>query len=280
MSATRMVGVDGLSIHVADHGSVGDPVVLMIHGWPDTGNLWRHQVPALTGAGYRVLTPDTRGMGLSGRPAEVEGYRARTCVADMIAVLDDAGTETAHVVAHDWGAAVGWGLAIGAPQRVRTLTALSVGHPNSFAAAGLRQLQRSWYMLLFQFEGIAEEWLSADDWAGFRRFMGGHPETERWIANLSGDGALESSLNWYRANAHPSRLVAPSRPAVPCRVPTLGVWSDGDFALTEQQMQNSGQYVEGPWRYERIDGASHWIPLDAPDRLNGLLLEWLAQSST
>src|SRR5690606_25842600 len=140
-------------------------------------DLWRHQVPALTAAGYRVLTPDCRGMGRSGRPEATSAYKARACVGDMLAILDDAGTETAHVVAHDWGAAVGWGLAIGAPERVSTLTALSVGHPNSFSAAGLRQLQRSWYMLLFQFEDIAEEWLSADDWSAFRQFTGNHPET-------------------------------------------------------------------------------------------------------
>ena len=275
---TRAVSVGDLTIRVADHGPPDRPAVLMIHGWPDTARLWRNQIPALVDQGYRVLAPDLRGMGRSGRPDNVADYRATASVADMVAVLDEADVGTAHLVAHDWGAAVGWALAITNPERVTSLTALSVGHPNAFAGAGLRQMRNSWYMLLFQFEGIAEQWLSEDDWAAFRRLMGGHPETDEWIDNLSPEGALTSSLNWYRANAHPRRLVGASRPVPPCCVPTLGVWSSGDFALTEGQMQDSGEYVEATWRYERIEGASHWIPLDAADELSELLVEWFRQN--
>jgi pimeloyl-ACP methyl ester carboxylesterase len=274
-AGSRLVECGDLAINVAAHGPSHGPAVLMIHGWPDNALLWRNQIPPLIDRGFRVLAPDLRGMGRSGRPETVEECRASAAVGDMLAVLDEAGIGEAHVVAHDWGAVVGWALAIGQPNRVRSLTALSVGHPNAFAAAGLRQVRNSWYMLLFQFEGIAEQWLSQDDWAGFRRLTGGHPETEAWIENLSPDGALTSSLNWYRANSHPRRLVAPRRELPACQVPTLGIWSSGDFALTEKQMVESGEFVEAPWRYERIDAASHWIPLDAPERLNELLLEWL-----
>lgn len=274
-AGSRTVRSGDLAVNVADFGPTDGPAVLMIHGWPDTARLWRNQIPALAEQGYRVMAPDLRGMGRSGRPAGIDGYRVTAVVADMRAILDDAGVDRAHVVAHDWGASVGWALAILAPHRVRSLTALSVGHPNAFAAAGLAQLRDSWYMLLFQFEGIAEEWLSAGDWAAFRRFTGGHPETENWIENLSAEGALTASLNWYRANVHPRRLVEPPSPLPACQVPTMGVWSSGDFALGEKQMTDSAGFVGTGWRYERIDGASHWIPLDAPERLNQLLADWL-----
>lgn len=274
-SNARRVDAGSLVLTVADHGPKDGPVVVLLHGWPDTARLWRHQVPALVEAGFRVLAPDMRGRGTSDRPVDVAGYHVMTAVGDVLALIDDIGAATAHVVAHDWGAAVGWGAAITAPKRVRSLTVLSVGHPNAFRAAGMKQLMRSWYMLLFQFEGIAERWLSNDDWSNFRRFASGHPETEAWIEDLSREGALTASLNWYRANAHPSGLVRRHSPVPPARVPTLGMWSTGDFALTESQMTESGDHVEAEWRYERIEDASHWIPLDAPDRLNRLLVDWL-----
>lgn len=266
---------NGVELRVTDHGPADGPTVLMAHGWPDSARLWRHQIPALVAAGYRVLAPDLRGFGGSGKPTEVEAYRVRESVADLVGILDLLGVERAHLIGHDFGATTAWLTAITHPERVGSLVALSVGHPNSFNAAGLRQLQLSWYMLLFQFEGIAEEFLAGDDWARFRAFMGGHPETSHWIAALSQPGALTASLNWYRANAHPRRLVARRPPLPPCRVPTLGVWSARDMALSERQMSGSADHVEAEWEYLRIDDASHWIPLDTPDLINRALIDWL-----
>lgn len=132
-------------------------------------------------------------------------------------------------------------------------------------------------MLLFQFDGVAEKFLTADDWDMFRRFVGRHPETERWIEMLSAPGALTASLNWYRANAHPRRLVT-ARPDPPtCRVPALGVWSSADMALTERQMTGSEDHMRAEWEYRRIEGASHWIPLDAADQLNSMLVDWIGR---
>lgn len=273
---SRTVALGGLSLVTTDNGPEGGIPVLMIHGWPDTARLWRNQAYALADLGYRVLAPDLRGRGRSDRPPDVAGYRVGKSVGDMIGILDEAGIRQAHVVAHDWGAAVGWVMAMQHPDRVRSLTALSVGHPAAFRSVGLEQTMRSWYMLLFQFEDIAERWLAQDDWKMFRRMVGDHPETEAWIEELSGEGALTASLNWYRANAHPRSFLTPPRPPIPCRVPTLGLWSSGDFALTERQMERSADHIHGEWRYERIEGCTHWIPLDVPDRLNQLLAEWLA----
>src|SRR5882672_2323861 len=152
----------------------GSPVVLL-HGFPDSGRLWRRQVPALAEAGFQVIVPDLRGYGRSDKPAEVEAYRMPLLAMDVVGILDTVGAERAHLVGHDWGATLAWVLASMAPDRVDHLAVLSVGHPAAFRSAGLDQREKSWYMLLFQFAGVTEEWLSADGWAMVREWSG-HPD--------------------------------------------------------------------------------------------------------
>ena len=180
----------------------GRPVVLL-HGFPDSGRLWRHQIAPLADAGFKVIVPDMRGYGASDKPTEVDAYNILYLVADVGAVLDDVGVERAHVVGHDWGAAVAWALAAMVPDRVDHLVALSVGHPATFRAGGYEQHEKSWYMLLFQFPGIAEQWLSNDGWANFRDWAG-HPDADAVIAEVEANGSLTPALNWYRANIPPS----------------------------------------------------------------------------
>jgi pimeloyl-ACP methyl ester carboxylesterase len=157
------------------------------------------------------------------------------------------------------------------PGRVASLVAVSVGHPAAFREAGAAQKLRSWYVLAFQARRLAEWAIRARRFAALRKLTGDHPECDRWIADLSRPGRLSAGLAWYRANLVP--LVMTRVPAV--RVPVLGVWSTGDVALTEDQMTGSQRRVDGAFRYERIEGVSHWIPLDAPERLADLVLEWV-----
>jgi pimeloyl-ACP methyl ester carboxylesterase len=152
---------------------------------------------------------------------------------------------------------------------------LSVGHPNAGREPSVAQREKSWYMLLFEFEGVAEELLSRDDWRLLREWLRDEGDIERYVADLSRPGALTAGLSWYRANLHPARQLEPRRPVPRVAAPTLGIWSSGDHYLTEAQMVNSGEQVTGPWRYERIDGASHWMQLDATERVNELLVEFL-----
>jgi pimeloyl-ACP methyl ester carboxylesterase len=261
----------GVGLHVEVHGD-GDPV-LLLHGWPDDAGLWRHQVPALTAAGFRVIAPDLRGFGRSGRPADKHGYKLADSVGDVAAILDASGTTAAHVVGHDWGAAVAWLTAMYLPDRVRTLTAVSV--PHLAAPDTVRQREMAWYQLFFQFEEVAEATLSYDDWSGLRELTPGYRDLDRAIASLSRPGALTASLNWYRANLAP-RMPGPRPPLPPVQAPTLGIWSDGDRYLDGARMRASGDLVTGPWRYAEIAGATHWIPLDAPEEFNALLLDWLS----
>jgi pimeloyl-ACP methyl ester carboxylesterase len=152
---------------------------------------------------------------------------------------------------------------------------MSVGHPSNFRDPSLAQREKSWYMLLFQFEGLAEELLARDDWRLFREWTQNHSELEKWVQDLSRPGALTAALNVYRANVHP-RTQLQEGPALPqVQSPTLGVWSTGDAYLTEELMIRSEPYVTGPWRYERIENASHWMQLDQPDRVGDLLVTFL-----
>jgi pimeloyl-ACP methyl ester carboxylesterase len=211
-------------------------------------------------------------------------YSLGMLINDVVAILDEFKIERAAVVGHDWGAVLAWLVATFLPDRVERLVAVSVGHPQAFSGAGFAQKQLSWYMMWFQFPGVAENAFVADDWELFRNWAhdgaarGSDDYMERQITDLSRPGRLSSGFNWYRANISPETFAGDGRgvnlPLVTC--PTMGVWSSGDMALGEVQMTDSQQYVSGSWRYERIEGANHWIPVYASDELNALLEEFLA----
>lgn len=271
------ITVNELSFHVVDEGE--GPAVLLLHGFPDSSALWRHQIPALVEAGHRVIAPDLRGFGASDRPEDVEAYRMELLVGDMLGILGALGVERASVVGHDWGSALGWALAAFAPERVQRLAALSVGHPAGYFTDTMAQREMSWYMLFFLFPGVAEDALRRDGWALLRSLLREQGDIERYLTDLDRPGAVTAALNWYRANisAESFGQLNP-QPLPPVECPVLGVWSDGDHHCGEAQMLASQRYVTGPWRYARVDGASHWIPLDAPETLNKLLVEFLSDS--
>jgi pimeloyl-ACP methyl ester carboxylesterase len=270
------IEANGLGFEVSEEG-VGTPVVLL-HGFPDTSALWRHQVAALTAAGFRTIAPDMRGRGRSDRPPEVADYALTKIVGDVTGIMDELGVQRAHVVGHDWGAAVAWLVAMLAPNRVDHLVAVSVGAPGAAGPPTLEALQKSWYRILFLFDGVAEDLAQRNDWYLMREMLqGGGEDFDVYISNLSPPGALTAGLNWYRANLPVDRIIASgSAPHLPpVTVPTMGVFGTGDLYLTEDAMVRSASKVTGPWRYERLEGVGHFIPLEAPDRLNELLLDFL-----
>ena len=266
------VTANGLRQYYVDEGQ-GQPVVLL-HGFPETSSMWHAQIAALTAAGYRAVAPDLRGRGQTERPPRVEDYALSHVVRDVAALMDALGIERAHVVGHDWGAATAWAFAALLPQRVDRLVVISVGHPATGGKPTLEELQKSWYTLLFQFEGVAETLAQQDDWYLMRELLQGQGDVDRYIEDLARPGALTAALNWYRANLPPRRLLGRSNlPAV--QAPTLGIFGSRDLYLTEDRMRRSAEHVSGPWRYERFEGSGHWVALDEPDRLNKLLLEFL-----
>jgi pimeloyl-ACP methyl ester carboxylesterase len=215
--------VNGISLHVEDHGS-GKPV-LLLHGWPDSANLWRNQIPFLVANGFRAIAPNLRGFGASERPEGVAAYSLQNRVGDVVGILDGFDIDATDIVGHDWGAAVAWLTASAHRDRVHKLVVLSVPHP--LAPRTLRQREMAWYQLFFQFEAIAQVWLQHDDWALLRQLSRGNGDIDRYISDLSRPGALTASLNWYRANLAP-RMPEPSPTLPPVEAPTLGVWSTND----------------------------------------------------
>ena len=268
------INVNGIDLHFLDEGE-GAPV-LMLHGFPDSSRAWRHQIPALTAAGFRCIVPDLRGFGETEAPTDVSAYAIPEIERDLIGLLDHLGLDRVELVAHDWGAALGWYFTGLNPERVERYVTLQVGHGSNHFAGREESRQRSWYILFFLLEGTSEEALQRDNWRMFREWMDTYPDAEQAIADLSRPGRLTAGLNWYRANFDPSAFSgdAPySVPGISCDA--MGIWSPGEKFLTEHQMLASPQYVKGNWRYERILGASHWVQLDKPDEVTALLLDFL-----
>ncbi|MCU0266924.1 MAG: alpha/beta hydrolase [Actinomycetia bacterium] len=265
----------GLTFDVHDAGPAdGDPVVLL-HGFPQGASCWRDVVPALHAAGFRTLAPDQRGYSPRARPGATSAYRWRELVDDVLALLDAAEAPRAHVVGHDWGGGVAWVLGATAPDRVRTLAVVSTPHPAAMRGSLLHgQLLRSWYMGLFQVPWLAERLLAPDGrfWSAVRDdlpddFAAGYAERMRDRA------ARTAALAWYRAI--PAEVTRPSVAVGPVDVPTLYVWGDRDPALGAAAARATRECVRGPYRFEVLAGAGHWIPETRGPELAVLLLEHL-----
>ncbi|MEQ9009905.1 alpha/beta fold hydrolase [Algiphilus sp.] len=253
-------------------GDLDRPVILFIHGFPDTAEMWLPQMERLHAQGYRCIASDTLGCGESVMAPRLTHYNA-TCIAgDHIALLDELGIKQAHLVGHDWGAAIAWLVAGHFPSRVRKLCMLSVGHPMAYARAGMDQKLKAWYIVFFLFAGIAETLLMGDGRLSFRHVFRSHPDIESVISRLSAPGRLTAALRIYRASL-PTVLLKP-QPRI--KADTLGVFSEADAFLVSSQMKNSGQWIDGRWKAEMIRGG-HWIPLEQPDWVNETLTRWFMQ---
>ncbi len=273
------IEVDGLLFDALAAGPEGGELVLLLHGFPQTSYSYRRQVPALAGAGFRVVAPDQRGYSPGARPAAVEAYAIPQLVADVVGMADALGRESFHLVGHDWGAAVAWFTALLHPERVTSLVAISVPHPFAFAEAlgspSGEQARMSGYMERFR-AADAEERFLANDAALLRGLYRGSgltaEDVQVYVDALGTPEAIGAALNWYRA----TELGRTAGRMTPIRMPTMYVWSTGDVALGREGAELTEKYVEGPYRFEVLEGISHWIPEQAAARLNELLLEHLA----
>ena len=222
--------------------------------------------PLLHRNGLRTLAPDQRGYSPGARPPGRAAYQLTETVADVLALLDAAGLRSAHVVGHDWGAAVGWALSAWHPDRVRTLTAVSVPHPGAMSRAMVTsdQALRSYYMALFQVPVLPERLILAREAAPLRQMLsrGGLPDAavERYVRRMREPGALTGALGWYRAMPWSARQGVGK-----VRVPTLHLWSTGDAFLGRAATEDTARFVEAPYRLEVLEGVGHWIPELAAD---------------
>jgi len=268
-TTTQQVQIDGIRLNVQQRGD--GPVALLLQGFPDSLQMWRAVAPRLQAAGFRVIAVDQRGYGASDAPVGRQHYGIDRLIADVAALPGALGVhEPVHVMGHDWGAVVAWCLAITRPELVRSAVAISVGHPREYALAGLEQKRKGLYTIGWQLPGLAERWLASNDWARMRHWLRQNPDSEACVRDLARPGRLTAGLNWYRANV----LSTLTRSWPQCTVPMLGIWSSEDHCLTEDQMARSARRMAAPWRYERIEGAGHWVPLEQPERVAALAIDW------
>lgn len=271
-----MIRSGDVALHVSLEGH--GPTVVLLHGWPDTSALWDGVAPLLVAAGFRVVVPDLRGCGKSDKPRSVESYRMYHLVSDVVAVIDALDVQRVTLVGHDWGASLAWAVASVRPDLVERLVVLSVGHPSAFCGAGLSQQVKSWYTLLFQFDGLGEAFLRKNGHEAMRHWLK-HPRVDAVIEELERDGQMTTHLLWYRANLGPDAFVAPPPVLPEIAMPVLGLWSSGDFALTEHQMTDSAEFCAKEFRYVRIVGVGHWIPLEDPARVSREITEFFSANN-
>ena len=265
---------DGLRFRAYDSGPEGGEAVILLHGFPQRTSSWDHVMPILNAAGLRTLVLDQRGYCETARPRGRRAYRLSELVADVMALVSAAGLERAHLVGHDWGATVAWGVAAAHPERVRSLTAVSVPHPAALLTSMVTsdQLLRSWYIGFFQLPGLPEKVLTSSGRRTERALEGTgmtRPMIERFRREVVDAGAVPGGLGWYRAL--PFGLRGPHLGRV--RVPTTFVWSDNDPALGRGGAERTAHYVDADYRFVEMPGVSHWIPEERPSELARAIIE-------
>jgi pimeloyl-ACP methyl ester carboxylesterase len=254
-------------------GPGNGPLILLLHGFPQFADSWTTLMPQLAAAGYRVVAVNQRGYSKGARPPQVSDYVLANLVADVAGFADAVHAPRFHLVGHDWGGAVAWGVAAAHPERLYSLTVLSTPHLDAFSAAlgtDPDQQKRSGYFQLFRAPNhAAETALLADDAKALRgAYVGKVPaaEVDRNVRRFSEDGTLTAALNWYRASS------LGGRPLGSITVPTTYIWGDQDQALGEVAALATAKYVSGPYRFERLNGKSHWLLEECPDELAPLIL--------
>jgi pimeloyl-ACP methyl ester carboxylesterase len=281
----RFVRSGDVRLHVVEDGPQDGRPVVFVHGFPEFWWSWRHQLDACARGGYRAVAFDLRGFGSSDRPPDVAAYALPNALGDLTAVIDSVGGR-ATVVSHDWGGALGWSYAALVPDHVDALVVMNAPHANAYAdlPKHLSQLQLSWYMFFFQFEGVAEDVLSRNGYELLRTWFYdtatvelGADEVARYLELFARPGALTAGLNWYRANVPPASYLAQQRfqlPPITC--PAMLLWGLDDAYLTWDLGRRAGEFCTGPFTLQALPDTGHWIQQERPDEVNSLLLEFLA----
>jgi len=279
---SRYVETNGVDLHLVDAGPESGDLVVLLHGFPEFWYGWHEAIRPLTNAGYRVVVPDQRGYNRSAKPEGVESYRMAELSADLVGLLDAYGRDSAAVVGHDWGGAVGWWTALHEPDRVSEFVAVNSPHPTAFQrtlAQSWRQRLKSWYIAAFQIPGLPERLARLGNWRLPVRSMkrSSRPGTfsaadfERYRAAWSRPGAFAAMLNWYRAAVrHP-----PEPDATHVRAPTLLIWGGRDEFLDRSLAHESAEYCRDG-RLLTVDEATHWVHREEPIRIAEKIADDLA----
>ena len=277
VTETMRVPVGELEFDVRVGGPAEGRPVLLLHGFPQHSGMWDRVSERLHEAGLRTFAPDQRGYSPGARPEGSDAYRMPHLVGDVLGLLDALELPTVDLVGHDWGSVVAWHVAGRHPERLRSLTALSIGHPAAYAKAlktSLDQQKRSAYLLLFRLESDKpERVLRADDGRRLRAAFSGSGLDDAGIASyvdplVADPTKLTTALNWYRAMGSRDRDGLGDVP-----VPTTYVWGDEDLAQGHKAAEQTRQHVTGPYRFVPLQGRSHWLPDETPDVVADAVLD-------
>ncbi|MBK9966255.1 MAG: alpha/beta hydrolase [Holophagales bacterium] len=271
--------VGDLRLHWVEAGR--GPLVLLLHGFPEHWLAWRHQIPALAAAGFRAVAPDLRGYNLSAKPAGVSSYRMEHLAGDVARLVRHLGYERTHLVGHDWGGAIAWCVPALHPGLVDRLAILNAPHPILFRKklATLAQARRSSYVFFFQIPYFPERSLLGHRAGFLKRMLRRDPTTpgafspaeiEAYREAFLQPGAAKAAINYYRAAFRSGTRIPGLRRSLDA-VPTLVLWGEGDRYLGPELLDGLEALVPD-LRLVRIPGASHWLPADAADQVNGELI--------
>lgn len=281
-SLEKMTVQPGLTFDVLVAGEPKAPLVLLLHGFAESMHCWRAPLAALADMGYRGMAPSQRGYSPGARPdsRDFSNYHIDRLMDDAMAIVAAAGYGEArfHLVGHDWGGSIAWGLADRHHERIASLTILSRPHPNAFNRAlqmsDGEQAQRSRHHKAF-LEPDAADVVLADDarWLRDRLAANGVPAAaiEEHLAVLGNKDAMEAALAWYRARG------AVRGPLGPIRVPTLFIWGDADDTVGRTAAEGTVDFIAAPYRFEVLPGVGHFAADQAPERVSELLLAHLAE---
>jgi pimeloyl-ACP methyl ester carboxylesterase len=267
---------DGLTFEVRDAGPADGEVIVLLHGFPQDRRSWARIEPGLHQAGYRTLAPDQRGYSPAARPEGRRHYTGGALAADVIALLDAAGVERAHLVGHDWGGGVAWGLGAQHADRFASLTVISTPHPQAMVRAALRgQLVRSWYMFAFQLPVIPEALLGMSARRGdlARRLeRSGLPADAAAHTQQRAlePGFLRGAIDWYRGLPWSLR-----EPVGRIAIPTTYIWGRHDQFLSRAAAESTASWVTAEYRFVEVDG-DHWLPENQAPAMAQLILERVA----
>ncbi|RYZ43797.1 MAG: alpha/beta hydrolase [Myxococcaceae bacterium] len=307
----RTIETNGIHLHLAEAGE--GPLVLLLHGWPESWYSWRHQLLALADAGYHAVAPDVRGYGQSDKPREIEAYSMKHLMADFVGLLDALGEKTAVVVGHDWGAAMAWSLAALHPDRFRAVVGMSVPHLGRTPLPPTQLFkkifgQKWFYILYFQEPGVAEAELEADIPSAVRTILAGAPGFEAkftgtqdrkpgdgfltgltppktlpaWLTEqdvaffakeLKGSG-LRGGLNRYR-NMDRDWEELPELATVKIQQPALFLIGEKDPGRSFAPVEPMKELVPHLQDILVLPGAGHWLQQESAAEVNAALVSFL-----
>ena len=283
----QLYDINGLRLHAVVKGN--GPVVLLLHGFPENWYAWRHQINALSKAGFKAVAPDLRGYNKSQRPTNVSDYHIERLCEDVDGWIGLFGNNPVHLVAHDWGGAIAWYYAATRPEKLATLTILNAPHPklfNQHLRKNPRQLLRSWYMLFFQIPWLPEALIRADLEGTFRRTFKGwaikkemftDEVIEAFAQPMKTSGALTAGINYYRAIFRDTHSFKEAGKFPKIEVDTQVIWADSDRALGKELCDGLEDQMEGHFEIHHIPDCSHWVQQEQPEKVNEYLLDFLTR---